>query len=713
MMAIRKVASGTSARLEYFLSELRQSYITSQGEAQAFMLGEGTKELRLPNKVPFSIVASLARSEDGRGRRLCQNQSKYRDGRKPVAYYDCPVSLDSSTSVFWALSPKHRRGIEKAHYKGLKALVSFLEKHAVFARTGAQGKGLVRGKLCVSCFTHTTNRNGEPQLHTHLLIMAPVFCPSDGKWRKIEGRELFRGVGAAGRIYQAVVARELSRQAVPLERTEHGYRVAHIPTRVVESITGSRRREIEAHLAKHGQSGAKAARVAAIKTRPKKVEVSREELFAKAEVKARALGFDVEQALSDFRQAAPSHQVARELAAAAKVAVSKSEHARNERTPFKSVRREAGRLECFIGPPATGKTAEVARRIRHWSKNRHVVGLSTTPLGAKHLAQESGQDALTVGSFLYRSGAGVFGSDGKLHKPSALSHHARMLVRAARKRPTWKFGKVKLTDKSVVVVDGAHRLSSRDLERLLVTAERASARVVLVGNSGPRACAFSRLAERPSRSLAGTQVRRERQAALRQAATSARQARGAAPSPDTHRAPARVASIDSLLSRARSNPDLHGHVVLASSRKEAFDLNRRAQQERGRRSVFRVARHKRGRLFEGDRVFFHRNNPVLGVRNGDLGTIKRIACLPFGLGATLIVSLDRVERMGVFRRHKRVRVNLSDYPHLSLGYALAPSLYEGGRLTGALEPSATHKKRAPKQSKAKTQSHAPEVELSP
>ena len=60
-----------------------------------------------------------------------------------------------------------------------------------------------------AAFTHRTSRAGDPQMHSHVLVANKVRC-ADGRWRSLDGRELFAFQKAAGMLYNATLRVELS-----------------------------------------------------------------------------------------------------------------------------------------------------------------------------------------------------------------------------------------------------------------------------------------------------------------------------------------------------------------------------------------------------------------------------------------------------------------------------------------------------------------------
>src|SRR5215213_7755936 len=106
-------------------------------------------------------------------------------GREPrrVAGYDLTFSPVKSVSALWAVAdPAVAAVIERAHQAAVQDALTFIEKHALFTRTGPQGvrQVNVRG-LVGAAFTHRDSRAGDPDLHTHLAVANKVQT-LDGRW---------------------------------------------------------------------------------------------------------------------------------------------------------------------------------------------------------------------------------------------------------------------------------------------------------------------------------------------------------------------------------------------------------------------------------------------------------------------------------------------------------------------------------------------------
>jgi hypothetical protein len=115
-----------------------------------------------------------------------------------------------SVSTLWAVAdPAVAAVIERAHQAAVKEALAFIEKHALFTRTGPQGirQVNVRG-LVAAAFTHRDSRAGDPDLHTHVAVANKVQT-LDGRWLSIDGRVLFKANVAASETYNTALEQHL------------------------------------------------------------------------------------------------------------------------------------------------------------------------------------------------------------------------------------------------------------------------------------------------------------------------------------------------------------------------------------------------------------------------------------------------------------------------------------------------------------------------
>ena len=111
-------------------------------------------------------------------------------------------------SVAWALAdPETQARIYDAHQQALAHVIRYAEQHVFSSRSGKNG--VVQEDLAgvvAAAFDHWDSRTGDPQLHTHVVIMNRVKCVSDGVWRSLDSRGLFKATVAMSELYNGVLA---------------------------------------------------------------------------------------------------------------------------------------------------------------------------------------------------------------------------------------------------------------------------------------------------------------------------------------------------------------------------------------------------------------------------------------------------------------------------------------------------------------------------
>jgi conjugative relaxase-like TrwC/TraI family protein len=166
-------------------------------------------------RVRTEVAREFFRAEHGRepidARELAGQITKdSRPRTQTVAGYDLTFSPVKSVSTLWAVAdPAVAAVIEQAHQAAVKDALAFIEKHALFTRTGPQGirQVNVRG-LVAAAFTHRDSRAGDPDLHTHVAVANKVQT-LDGRWLSIDGRVLFKANVAASETYNTALEQHL------------------------------------------------------------------------------------------------------------------------------------------------------------------------------------------------------------------------------------------------------------------------------------------------------------------------------------------------------------------------------------------------------------------------------------------------------------------------------------------------------------------------
>ncbi|MFC8501264.1 MobF family relaxase [Pedococcus sp. NPDC057267] len=131
---------------------------------------------------------------------------------KTVAGFDLTFSAPKSVSVAWALADDAtRERIHAAHRAAIEDVLAYAERHVFTTRTGAGGvvSQDVRGVIAAA-FDHWDSRAGDPQLHTHVVVLNRVQAVSDGGWRTLDSKALFRATVGLSELYNAVLADRLT-----------------------------------------------------------------------------------------------------------------------------------------------------------------------------------------------------------------------------------------------------------------------------------------------------------------------------------------------------------------------------------------------------------------------------------------------------------------------------------------------------------------------
>lgn len=301
MLSIGKLVAG-QARYYLDQAEARVDVVDSIGdgieeyylgptEARGQWIGAACRELGLDGPVEATALRRVLAGLDPQDGSPLRNAAS----RVRVAGFDLTFSAPKSVSVLFALGDEEMRSrVRAAHDLAAREALGHLERAAAAVRRGRAGAVVEEASgLVAAGFRHRTSRAGDPQLHTHVLV-ANLGRGLDGRWSALDGRRLYAHARTASFIYQAVLRSELTR-TIGVEWTPVRKGIAEvvgIPRPVLRAFS-RRRAEIEAALAEHGTSGARAAEAAALATRAAKdSRVTPETLLAEWRTRAAGLGFE-------------------------------------------------------------------------------------------------------------------------------------------------------------------------------------------------------------------------------------------------------------------------------------------------------------------------------------------------------------------------------------------------------------------------------------
>ncbi len=210
--------------------------------------------------------------------------------------YDLTFSAPKSVSIAWATaSPELQKAISEAHQKSLESALKYAEQSGAFIqREGHAGAiKVAHNEIAAATFEHASNRAGEPHLHTHCVI---ANITENGKRLDFDTRHAH----TIGTAYRAEFARELEKLGFNIEKDGKSFRLEGFP-KDLEAQLSSRAAQIAERQEKTGLNSDKAREIHQLATRDMKGENPRESAFNAAREAAAEKGFDVEK-LRDYKE---------------------------------------------------------------------------------------------------------------------------------------------------------------------------------------------------------------------------------------------------------------------------------------------------------------------------------------------------------------------------------------------------------------------------
>ncbi|PZU48990.1 MAG: TrwC protein [Sphingomonas sp.] len=243
-------------------------YLKDEAAEASAWHGAGARNLGLEGRVGEEEFAALLSGKLPDGGQIPAQHGVHRPG------LDMTFSAPKSVSLI-ALIGRDQR-IVQAFREAVNSSLAWVEKNIVEARVWdpvAKGQLAERtGNLVGATFLHDVSRNGDPQLHTHAVILNSTLA-SDQKWHAIRNDKLYQDQHAIGAVFNA----ELRSRVEAL-----GYETAAAPnpiggafeirgvTREVIELFSTRRIEILEALAQEDRGSPRERELAALSTRQAK-----------------------------------------------------------------------------------------------------------------------------------------------------------------------------------------------------------------------------------------------------------------------------------------------------------------------------------------------------------------------------------------------------------------------------------------------------------
>lgn len=304
----------------------------------------------------------------------------------------------------------------------------------------------------------------------------------------------------------------------------------------------------------------------------------------------------------------------------------------------------AGDLKNIVGYAGTGKSRLLGAAREAWEEAGYRVhGATLSGIAAEGLEGSSGIQSRTLAS--------------RMHY--------------------WERGEQLLGKNDILVIDEAGMLGTRQMAEIMDECHKYGAKVVLVGDPEQlqaieAGAAFRGIVDATSHieltEIWRQQVDWQKQATIEFASGKTKEAltqyvKHDCVSSYESKSLAQAALIDAWNDVRISQPD-KSQIILAYTRQEVAELNERAREVRqslGELGESVAVETERGprEFAEGERVYFLKNDRDLGVKNGTLGTIVKMA------QDKLTVQLDKSD----LEKAQTIQFDMSRYNHLDYGYA--------------------------------------------
>jgi len=345
-----------------------------------------------------------------------------------------------------------------------------------------------------------------------------------------------------------------------------------------------------------------------------------------------------------------------------------------------------GRLKTVLGLAGTGKTTLLRATKEAYEKQGYeVIGCAVAGVAAKKLQTESGIRSDTIQSRLMQ----LYPRPWHVAK-----HHVKQLLRAAGKKRTYKPNRLRITRKTVLVVDEAGQVGTRDFALLAKAVERGGGILVCVGDdkqlpSIEAGGGLTAVSERFG-SVALRDIRRQRDEAQRDVVRRLAEDQTTEVVQDWARdgslkvAENRQQAETQLVSRWAAEGGIQSpkdHVIFVGTRREVDRYNDLAQQQREEAGAIDTSRSTRvgdELLCVGDRVIFEKKSRQDRLENGDMGTVTAIRTTP--LGTDIAIRLDGEEKPRVIPIRRLVG---RTYEHIRRAYAFTTHKLQGATVDHA------------------------------
>ena len=191
--------------------------------------------------------------------------------------WDCTLSAPKTFSILWMSgTPEQRRQLEAIQAAAVDQALRFVvDERLVEVRLGAGGnRREMPTDVIMGRFAHYTTRDGDPQLHTHCVVLNAARS-ADGRFRTLEPSDLYIWQLVVGSAFRAALAeRIVADLGLRLRPAGQGQcEIAGVPQEMIDHLSKRSAALVERLGGDRSSSSAARKEVAALATRGAKADV--------------------------------------------------------------------------------------------------------------------------------------------------------------------------------------------------------------------------------------------------------------------------------------------------------------------------------------------------------------------------------------------------------------------------------------------------------
>jgi conjugative relaxase-like TrwC/TraI family protein len=736
MMSLRGLGnlssgSGAAKLAATYYQEYSADYYVEDLDHQGQWMGQGAEALGLEGAVDRDeFQLSLAGYVAG-------HEVKNAGKENRQMGWDLTFSAPKSVSIVWAgADTQHKQEIELAHQRAVGCAFEYLEANT-FTRRGAGGATHEDAKLVASRFNHYTSREGDPQVHSHVVV-SNFSVREDGTVGTIDSRTFYENKMAAGALYQVELAWQMQKLDYKVEQGIKGtFRLTNV-TQEAERVFSKRDKQIDTLSKERGIESYAGTRGIVLATRANKVNCDlseREETWGQ-EAREHSVHLNIERDLPDKILVKNDNQILSEVSQ--KLTVGHSTFKENSllrETARSSLGSRSGAEVLGLVQEAKGRgyvvslengllttpdmakveldiMARVERMVnyQHYGANDDQVIKNGIPVGegkkmdfsyeqrvAIRIATQAGGLAVIQGlagtgkSTMLGAVKECYDREGWKVQGIALSGQAAQNLQKeagieSKTIASW-LPHQKIDSRTVVIIDEAGMVGSRQMADVIQKVEMARAKLILVGDerqlqpiaAGGILHAIDQkvIQIAPGNSAVMKDIWRQREEWMKETVMLAAQGRtGKALDALAQKekinlyensSQARTALVDEFITKHRN--DFSTGMVLTNISHDAQKINTEIRTKLQEQKIV----DEKGIEFDngsrtidiakGDRIIFTRNDYNLDVRNGQRGIVENIT----SKGIINAVLDDGQTK----------EINVQKYNHIEYGWATTTHKAQG------------------------------------